>query len=53
MQNQAARAVSTLACETELQPQIVQASGITKQYEVREAEDFTEEWVKDKLGFFS
>lgn len=35
------------------QPSMVELSGITKQYEIRDAEDFTEEWMLKKLGFFS
>jgi hypothetical protein len=31
---------------------MVQLAKITKQYEIRNAEDLTEAWIKEKLGFF-
>lgn len=34
------------------QPVVVKQSGVTKVYEIRDVEDFTEEWVNQKLGFF-
>ena len=35
------------------QPQLVSAVQITKVFEIRSADDLTEEWVLKKLGFFN
>lgn len=51
--------ISPSGCKPEMQMMyagsklgVVQDSGITKVFELRSADEFTEEWLKQKLGFF-
>lgn len=51
--------ISPQGCKPELQMMyagsklhLVQAGGFTKVFEIRSVEELTEEWLKNKLGFF-
>eukprot|EP00041_Stephanoeca_diplocostata_P020643 m.465408 g.465408 ORF g.465408 m.465408 type:complete len:142 (-) comp21628_c0_seq10:130-555(-) len=35
-----------------VQPDLVQKTNMTKVFELRDSDDFDEDWVKQKLGFF-